>query len=143
MKAVLDTDIVSELLKRANETVRARAVEYRRQQGPLSVSAVTVLEIVDGWHRVGRPERAREALRRLGDTKVLPLDAEVAVIAGEISAALNQRGAVIGFADICIAATALRHRRVLVTGNTAHFERVTAAGFPLTLEDWRRGTSTT
>jgi tRNA(fMet)-specific endonuclease VapC len=36
-----------------------------------------------------------------------------------------------------IAAIALEHSPELVTGNTAHFQRVQRLGYPLTLANWR------
>jgi tRNA(fMet)-specific endonuclease VapC len=36
-----------------------------------------------------------------------------------------------------IAAIALEHGLELVTGNTAHFQRVQQLGYPLTLANWR------
>jgi len=36
-----------------------------------------------------------------------------------------------------IAAIALRHGLVLVTGNTDHYQRIQALGYPLKLDNWR------
>ena len=36
-----------------------------------------------------------------------------------------------------VAAIALQHNLVLVTGNTKHFERILNLGYPLSLHDWR------
>jgi predicted nucleic acid-binding protein len=36
-----------------------------------------------------------------------------------------------------IAAVAIRHGLTLVTGNTAHYERIQRLGYLLTLENWR------
>jgi len=36
-----------------------------------------------------------------------------------------------------IAATAIEHDCVLVTGNTQHFARIQALGYPLQLDNWR------
>lgn len=40
-------------------------------------------------------------------------------------------------ADSMIAATAIEHNLVLVTGNTKHFERIQELGCPLRLDNWR------
>src|SRR5271165_1539537 len=55
-KALLDTDILSEILKGKNETVRQRASAYQAQRGDLTICAVTVMEVVKGLHRLGREE---------------------------------------------------------------------------------------
>jgi predicted nucleic acid-binding protein len=43
----------------------------------------------------------------------------------------------IGIADSMIADIALEHGLELVTGNTAHFQRVQQLAYPLTLANWR------
>jgi hypothetical protein len=50
-KALLDTDIYSEVLKAVNQTVKANAVAYRKAQGVLTLSAVTLMEITQGHHQ--------------------------------------------------------------------------------------------
>jgi tRNA(fMet)-specific endonuclease VapC len=47
-KAILDTDILSEIIKGVNQTVAANAKTYRRAFGHYTLSAVTVMEIVRG-----------------------------------------------------------------------------------------------
>ena len=43
----------------------------------------------------------------------------------------------IGRADPMIAATAIIQGLELVTGNTAHYQRIQQLGYPLTLANWR------
>lgn len=50
-KALLDTDIYSEVLKAVNPTIALNAAAYRKAEGVLTVSAITVLEIVRGLQR--------------------------------------------------------------------------------------------
>jgi predicted nucleic acid-binding protein len=47
-RALLDTDIFSEVAKGKNETVRRRALAYTATIGPLAISTVTVVEVVKG-----------------------------------------------------------------------------------------------
>ena len=44
----------------------------------------------------------------------------------------------IGLADPMIAAIGLTHGLELVTGNTAHYQRIQQLGYPLTLVNWRQ-----
>ena len=37
-----------------------------------------------------------------------------------------------------IAATAIEHALVLVTGNVEHFARIQSLGYPLALDNWRK-----
>jgi PIN domain-containing protein len=69
--------------------------------------------------------------------EVLPFDRATAELAGRIAGELERTGQPIGLADPMIAAIALTHGLELVTGNTAHFQRVQNLGYPLTLVNWR------
>jgi tRNA(fMet)-specific endonuclease VapC len=50
-KALLDTDISSEILKAVDQTVTRNAIAYRQFHGILTVSAVIVMKIVRGFQR--------------------------------------------------------------------------------------------
>ncbi len=47
--SLLDTDILSEVLKQRDPVVQQKALAYDRQNGPLVFSAVTRYEIVRGY----------------------------------------------------------------------------------------------
>ena len=136
-KALLDTDTYSEILKAANPTVIRHASEYRRRHGTLTVSAVTVMEIVYGFQRNQNSRRHQEFLAAVALEEVLPFDRAAAELAGRIASDLDGTGQTIGMADPMIAAIALIHGMELVTGNTAHFDRVAQLGYPLRLANWR------
>jgi len=69
--------------------------------------------------------------------EILPLDYASGELAGELYARLESAGVPIGRLDPLIAATALRHQLVLVTGNVRHFQRVAELGYPLEIVNWR------
>ena len=69
-RSVLDTDIFSEVLKRKNGNVVRRAEEYLRLHGRFTITCITVLEVVAGWHRLQREDRVNEFLARLPDLEV-------------------------------------------------------------------------
>ncbi len=50
---------------------------------------------------------------------------------------LLDTGQPLGRIDPMIAAIAVRLGLTLVTGNTAHYQRITALGYPLKLDNWR------
>ncbi len=50
-KALLDTDIVSEIFREINQRVIAKATAYRAVFGCYTISAITVMEVVQGWHK--------------------------------------------------------------------------------------------
>jgi tRNA(fMet)-specific endonuclease VapC len=88
--------------------------------------------------KAGREARVAPFLRFAAGHEVLLLDIEAAVIAGRLYAGLESQGTPIGRIDPIIAAVALRNQLVLVTGNTAHYQRVRVLGFDLVLDDWKR-----
>jgi predicted nucleic acid-binding protein len=135
--AVLDTDILSEILRGKNVKVADNARNYRRLHGRYTLSVVTVVEIIQGFAQHQREDRILDFQARIAGEEVLPLDRAAADIAGRIFGELDRLGQPIGRADPLIAAIALRHGLMLVTGNTQHFERIVNLGFPLKLVNWR------
>jgi predicted nucleic acid-binding protein len=97
-----------------------------------------VVEIVRGLRRAGASARAEAFLASLGQHEVLNLDAEAAVLAGEMDAALMAIGRPIGLGDVLVAAIAHRHKLPVVTGNETHFGYVRGAGFDVAIDNWRR-----
>jgi len=70
-RALLDTDIFSELMRGKNEGVRVRAEAYVKEHGRLSISAVTVLEVVKGFQKVGRQDALERFVQSLASVEVL------------------------------------------------------------------------
>lgn len=136
-KALLDTNIYSEVLKAVDPVVTRNAMTYRQAEGVLTVSAVTVMEIVRGYQRKQSIRKLQDFLAALAAEEVLGFDESAAELAGKIAGELERLGQAIGIADPMIAAIALEHGLDLVTGNTAHFQRVQQLGYPLTLVNWR------
>jgi len=132
--AVLDTDTLSEVLKRRNPIVLAHARTYLGQFGQFAFSAVTRYEVRRGY----LSRRAAARLQRFEvfcrQSVVYPITDDVFDRAALLWADARAGGRPDNDADLIIAATALLQGRTLVTGNTAHFAWI--AG--LALEDWRR-----
>lgn len=98
---------------------------------------ITVAEVVRGLvkrQQVGALARWRAELEAL---EILPIDWAVGDLAGELYARLELAGTPIGRWDSLIAATALRHQLVLVSGNVRHYARVVEVGYPLRIVNWR------
>ncbi len=136
-KSLLDTDIYSEVLKAVNPTVTANAIAYRKAQGILTLSAVTLMEITRGHQQNLATSKLQKFLTAVSLEEVIPFDRPAAELAGKIAGELKRTGQPIGIADTMIAAIALTQGLELVTGNTAHFQRVQQLGYPLTLLNWR------
>ena len=131
---LLDTDILSNLLKRTPSTrliSRLASVPTEQQ----FTSSVTLGELVYGAHRLG--SRAGVFLERLErllppNLPVLPFDAAAARRYGEVRAELERRGAPLADADLRIGAIALARDLTVVTGNVRHFRRIRH----LPVENW-------
>lgn len=136
-RALLDTDIFSEVAKGKNDAVRRRALAYAAAFGKLAISTVTVVEVVKGLRKVGREREIERFMGGLGRMEVLALDAAAAEHAGRIYGDLERLGQPIGRADPMIAGVAIARGLVLATGNREHYERIIRAGHALTIEDWR------
>jgi tRNA(fMet)-specific endonuclease VapC len=136
-KALLDTDILSEVLKGRNPQVVAQAEAYLRHHAMLTVSAVSVIEVVSGLQRMARSAQLEQFLRALDAIEVLPVDTQSAVLTGRIDGDLLRTGQPIGRADPIIAAQAITHGLVLITGNVRHYERIVALDYPLRMANWR------
>jgi tRNA(fMet)-specific endonuclease VapC len=136
-KAILDTDILSEIIKGVDQTVAANAKTYRRSFGHYTMSAVTVMEVIRGYQRKQATRHLQAFMAAIPAAEVLSFDTAEAELAGRIAGELERTGRPIGTADTMIAATAINHRLELVTGNTADFQRVQQLGYPLTLINWR------
>jgi tRNA(fMet)-specific endonuclease VapC len=136
-KSLLDTDILSEITKGVNANVMAKAIAYRTAFGHYTLSVLSVLETIKGYHRVRRPDRIAQFRSSLIGEEILTLDVTTADLAGHIFADLELAGQPIGRMDPMIAAIAIENGLTLVTGNTAHYARISALGYALTLDNWR------
>lgn len=136
-KALLDTDIFSEVVKGKNAVVRSRSAAYRQTFVRYTIAAPTIVEIVDGFTHKNQLQQLQRFRLLLQLVEVLPLHSAEADLAGEITGGLARLGTPVGVIDPMIAAVAITHRLTLVTGNTRHFERVAALGYPLALDNWR------
>lgn len=132
-QVVLDTDILSAIMKK-NPVVIPKARSYLAEHGQFTLSILTRYEILRGLKAKGAAKQAIAFDRFCATNVVLPLTDEVVVKAAEIYAELRGRGALIGDADILIAASALVHGLGVLTNNEDHFRRITN----LQVENWLR-----
>lgn len=132
--SLLDTDILSEVLKQRNATVARKAVDYLQTHGQFAVSAFTRFEIERGY----KEKRATRLLLRFATfcqhSLVLPVTEAIFDRAADLWVLARQGGHPHGDSDLIIGVTALEHGRVLVTGNTPHFAWIPG----LKIEDWRQ-----
>lgn len=136
-KALLDTDIYSEVLKAVDANVARNASAYRQAHGVLTLSTVSVMELVRGFQKRQSHRKLHALLSAIAVEEVLDFDLPAAELAGRISGDLERVGLPIGMADPMIAAIALNRGLEVATGNTTHFQRIQQLGYPLVLANWR------
>jgi tRNA(fMet)-specific endonuclease VapC len=106
-KAILDTDIFSEITKGVNQTVAANATAYRAAFGRYTISAVTFMEVVRGYQKKQAAPQLQAFLAAIASQEVISFDQTAAELAGLIAGELERTGRPIGLADTMIAAIAL------------------------------------
>jgi tRNA(fMet)-specific endonuclease VapC len=134
-ETLLDSDILSEILKGKNQQVLDAANRYLTQHPQFAFSAITLYEITRGFRATRAVRGLTKFLKLVDDSDVLPVSIPVLRRAADLWADAYRGGHPRGDADLIIAATALESKRVLATGNTAHFTWIPG----LTVTDWRSG----
>ena len=132
--ALLDTDMLSEVLKLRDPIVRQNALAYTRIHGRLAFSSMTRYEILRGY----RDQNATTQLARFvvfcQHGIVFAVTDSIFDRAADLWVVGRRGGHPHNDVDLIIAATALEHGRARVTGNTAHFAWIPG----LRLKDWRQ-----
>ena len=134
-ETLLDSDILSEILKAKDLQVLDTANRYLAQHPRFAFSAITFYEIVRGFRATRAVRGLSKFLKLVDDSDVLPVSIPVLRRAAELWADAYRGGHPRGDADLIIAATALESKRALATGNTTHFTWIPG----LTVVDWRSG----
>ncbi len=129
--ALLDTDILSAVM-RQHPGVLARTRAYLATHHQLTFSIMTRYEILRGLHAKNATAQLAAFDRLCQVSRILPLTDAIVVRAATIYADLHRRGALIGDADILIAATGIEHELVVVTNNENHYNRIA----DIQLENW-------
>ena len=129
---LLDTSVVSALAPGREAYLPSTFANWLQlHDAQLFLPAIAVAELAQGiakLHRSGGVERAQRLDHWLDGLiagfadRILPLDAQAARLAGQISDAAMAQGKHPGFADVAIAALARNARLVLLTRNIRQFE---------------------
>jgi tRNA(fMet)-specific endonuclease VapC len=137
VRAILDTDILSEYLKGYDRIVTGHAARYAQAHRVFTFTSVTVYEIVFGLELKAANAQLKKVLAWMAQNElVTPIHADY-VAAATIRATARRQGAVLELPDCLIAATAIRLELPLVTGNTDDFQAIQKTGAKLTLQNWR------
>lgn len=130
MRYLLDTNMVSDLVKRPQGTVAKHIAQVGEDQ--ICTSLVVAAELRYGAAKRGSTRLTAQLEAILAVLPILPLETPADRVYGDLRAALERVGTPIGPNDLLIAAQALTLNVTLVTDNRREFERVQG----LTLENW-------
>jgi tRNA(fMet)-specific endonuclease VapC len=130
LKYLLDTNIVIYVLKRRPKEVLDI---FNANASRMAISSITLSELMYGAEKSLNTDKNLEAVEEfVSHLEVLPYDAKASQHYGQIKAALEKKGQIIGENDIHIAAHAISHGFILVSNNVREFKRVPN----LAVENW-------
>ena len=130
LKYLLDTNIVIYVLKRRPKEILDI---FNANASRMAISSITLSELIYGAEKSLNTDKNLEAVEEfVSHLEVLPYDAKASQHYGQIKAALEKKGQIIGENDIHIAAHAISHGLILVSNNVREFKRVPN----LALENW-------
>ena len=132
--ALLDTDMLSEVIKLRDATVRQHALAYTQQHGPLAFSAFTRYEVLRGYKQQGATRQLANFAVFCQNSLILPVTDVIWDRTSDLWTFARQNGHPHQDADLVIAATALEYQRTLITGNLRHFAWIPG----LMTADWRQ-----
>jgi len=132
-EVLLDTDMLSEVLKGVDAVVSANARHYLRMQPRFRFSLVTKFQVLRGlkWKAASVQQVQFEQICR--DSIILQIDDAVIERAAVLWAQAKTKGKPAEDADLLIAATALENNIALCTGNFDHYKWIPG----LQLINWR------
>jgi len=130
---LFDTDCLSNILKKAPSPLLIKKLESL-PKGLQFTTSINVSEIYFGAYRSRNQEKILKAYedKVFPNVNILPFDTDSGKIYGRLKALLEKRGLSKSEPDLMIAAIAIQHDMILVTGNKRHSMNIPG----LNIEDW-------
>lgn len=130
---LFDTDTISHVLKRR----RTAALMARLKATPRAAQFTSAVNVAEIYFGVLRKQGREDLLRSYEDEvfprlTILPFDRESARIFGRIKSGLERRGLTRFEPNLQIAAIAIQHKLILVTGNERHYKDIPG----LAVDNW-------
>ncbi len=135
---LLDTNIISYLMRRDVALINERFASALRLDRPVAMSAIVYAELLFGAENVPSPKRRMQLVSEIAAAckliAVLDWPSDAAALHATLRSKLVKTGKSIGFMDSLIAAHALAIDATLVTNNEREFQRVHG----LKIENWTK-----
>lgn len=135
MKYLLDTNVISELIKKEPHPGVLHWID-KRDETTLFLSVITFGELQKGVSKLSdkiRAERLQtwvdQDLAKRFEGRILPIDLDVVLTWGKIQGISEKNGTKLPVIDGLIAATAIAHNLTVVTRNVQDIERCQASVF--------------
>lgn len=130
---LFDTDCLSNILKKVPSPLLIKKLELL-PKGLQFTTSINVSEIYFGAYRSRNQERILKAYedKVFPNVNILHFDTGSGKIYGRLKAILEKRGLSKSEPNLRIAAIAIQHDMILVTGNRRHFMNIPR----LNMEDW-------
>jgi tRNA(fMet)-specific endonuclease VapC len=130
---LFDTDTLSNVVKQKP----SRRLLQKLEEIPIAfqyTSAINVGEIYYGANRSSKKKQILKVFEKMvfPNVNILPFDRQSGQVFGILKAELEKRGIGCSEPDLRIAAVAIQHSLILITGNTQHFKNIPG----LRIENW-------
>lgn len=122
MRYLLDTNIVSDLIRDPQGRVASRIREVGEPQ--VATSIIVAAELRFGAAKKASPRLTAQVDAVLGAMEILPLEEPADRTYGQLRARLEKKGHLVGGNDLLIAAQAISLGFTLVTANKREFARL-------------------
>ncbi len=130
LRYLLDTNIISDLVRRPQGQVASRIAEVGEDS--VCTSIIVAAELRCGAEKSGSKQHSQRVDLLLSALEVLPLEPPTDHRYAKLRHHLTRQGTPIGPNDLLIAAQVLAAELTLITANTREFERVPS----LRVENW-------
>ena len=130
--SLIDTDVLSEILKQKDAVIVERASEYLKEHQRFAISSITRYEVLRGLKEKNATAQLQKFEPFCRHSIVFAVTDEILDLAAGLWVAGRRDGRPSRDADLMIAATALLHGYTLVPGNTKHFDWIR----DLTVANW-------
>lgn len=131
MLYMLDTNMCSYIIRNKPISIKEKFKEVE-QEHTIALSSIVVSELLYGVKKKESPKLFKIVSAFIDNFMVYDYSKTTAQAYATVRADLEKKGQIIGANDLLIASHALELNAVLVTNNTAEFQRVEG----LILEDW-------